>query len=339
MTVGDDSGEDTAYVERDRHCMTIHGQHAVTLNIPAGVKSAIVIEGFYQYGVETKQVNSNSQTDAATMKVIPSSAIESHHVVVCEVSVPTGAKAITANMISEDKRIAGGIDLASHIDVTKDPHKQYAFRKIKINTVGPLRGGHDLSEDLTLTVDPSTVGTAGVVQLEDGSTSNSIVKAPTAYALTRERMRAEGAEAELTQNLADTEVRVKAYADGKANEAEGHARVYADQVGATTLASAKTYADNVSRQAQANAEAVAIQQVPKPNSTRIPLRLTQRKRRSHMPIRLALIPWHQQRPLQHRKPKPPKAERKLLRPQKHRRQKPAQTLQHVNISMMLSRCR
>lgn len=128
LNIGDDSKQNTAFVERDGYTLTIQGQHPVTVTIPAGQKSAVVIEAFYQYGVKTKQVDANSDIDAASIKVVPSSAIEPHHVIVCEVTVPPEATQITEPMISLENRREGGIDMSSHIE-HEDPHVQYAFRQ------------------------------------------------------------------------------------------------------------------------------------------------------------------------------------------------------------------
>lgn len=194
LIIGDDSGKNTAYVERDGYTMTIQGQHAQTMTLPAGRRSAIVLEGFYEYGVKTRQVDKTATVDSAVMKVIPSTQIAEHHTVVYEVNIPIGATQITEAMIIEENRLAGGIDIQSHIDVTKDPHQQYALRARRINTSGPLRGGRDLHDDVNLTIDTATTARLGVVKLYDSSDSTSTTLGVTANALKKERDRAQAVE-------------------------------------------------------------------------------------------------------------------------------------------------
>ncbi|WP_318491895.1 hypothetical protein [Photobacterium leiognathi] len=104
LIIGDDSGKNTACVERGSVLMTVQGQHAVTLNIPAGKRSSVVIEAFYQYGVPTKQVDINSDVDAAKLLVVDSNKVLDHHVVLYDVTVPSDATQITDAMISTDRR-------------------------------------------------------------------------------------------------------------------------------------------------------------------------------------------------------------------------------------------
>ncbi|MCG3883098.1 hypothetical protein I3271_00135, partial [Photobacterium leiognathi] len=100
VVVGDDSGKNTAVVERNNCCITIQQQKEITVNLEVGQHSAIVLDAFYQIGVKTKQVDPSSAIDAATISAIPFSAIEPHHVVLCDVNVPVGATQITDDMIS-----------------------------------------------------------------------------------------------------------------------------------------------------------------------------------------------------------------------------------------------
>ncbi|UTM60487.1 hypothetical protein L4174_023770 (plasmid) [Photobacterium sp. CCB-ST2H9] len=144
LIIGDDGGKNTAYIERGKYTLTVQGQHPIEVVVPAGKKSAVVLEGYYEYGVKTKQVDRSATAESVTLKVIDSVARQNHHVVICEVNVPAGAKQLTDAMISEENRIAGGIDLDSHIDVTKDPHKQY-FKK----SGGPIYGPVEVKGSVT----------------------------------------------------------------------------------------------------------------------------------------------------------------------------------------------
>ncbi|WP_419238312.1 phage tail protein (plasmid) [Photobacterium leiognathi subsp. mandapamensis] len=183
LIIGDDSGKNTACVERDNVLLTIQGQHAVTLNIPAGKESAIVIEAFYQYGVATKQVDINSDIDAAQLLVVDSNKTLDHHVILYDVIVPIGATQITDEMISDHRRKEASLDIESHV-AEADPHTQYVKKTFHLATESPLQGGKSLDGDeMLLSIDRASTTQEGVVQLIDSYTSDSQVLAPTANAL------------------------------------------------------------------------------------------------------------------------------------------------------------
>lgn len=103
VQVGDSLGKNTAVVERDDYCLTIQGQKPIDIEIPKG-KSAAVIEGFYQLGVKTTQVDTESTYESATIKVLTLDAVEDHHIVLFTADVPTDATELTEDMLSTDDR-------------------------------------------------------------------------------------------------------------------------------------------------------------------------------------------------------------------------------------------
>lgn len=201
MVMGDDSGKNTACVERDGVLLTVQGQHPVEVTLPAGKESAIVIEGFYQYGVKTKQVDATSDIDSAKIIVVDSNKTADHHVILCDVTVPLGATQITEPMISLARRKAAGLDIQSHVDHA-DPHVQYVKKTFQIKTALPLKGGKDLNgTDLTLSIDTATTDRTGTVQLIDSYTSTSAVLAPTGNALRAANQRAVDKENAIQSDL------------------------------------------------------------------------------------------------------------------------------------------
>ncbi|MGI3093901.1 tail fiber protein [Vibrio diabolicus] len=113
-----------ALVERDDYLLTVRQQNDIAINIPTGQVMYVVLEAFYQFGVETKQVNLDSDVDSATVRVLPQSQVKDHHVILCTANIPDSATQLLAEHLSFDGRMLGGYDLDSHLSDTH-PHKQY----------------------------------------------------------------------------------------------------------------------------------------------------------------------------------------------------------------------
>lgn len=125
ITVGDAGGANTACVERDGVLLTVQGQHPVELTFPVGKKSTAVIEAFYQYGTATKQVDANSSIDAAAIKVVDFGGVQSHQVILFDVTIPTDTTQITEPMISTERRQVNGL---SFHESAANPHPQYVLK-------------------------------------------------------------------------------------------------------------------------------------------------------------------------------------------------------------------
>lgn len=122
------SGEAVKYgvalVERDDYLLTVRQQNDIAVDLPTGKAVYVVLEAFYQFGVETKQVNLNSDVDSAVVKVLPKSEVREHHVILCVADIPDSASQVLTEHLSFDSRMLGGYDLDSHLSDTH-PHKQY----------------------------------------------------------------------------------------------------------------------------------------------------------------------------------------------------------------------
>ncbi len=125
VSSGDQFG--VALVERNDYILTVRQQHDIDVEIPAGATSYVVLEAFYKHGVKTKQVDLSSDVEASEIKVLPQSAVEPHHLILCRATVPTGASELTLIHLNFDDREQGGYDLQGHVS-HPDPHKQYAMR-------------------------------------------------------------------------------------------------------------------------------------------------------------------------------------------------------------------
>ncbi|MCG6418862.1 hypothetical protein K6U51_12545, partial [Vibrio fluvialis] len=113
-----------ALAEREDYLLTVRQQHDIQVAIPAGQVSYVVIEVFFQHGVETSQVNANSVIEAASIKVLPQADVQDHHVILCVADVPSGVTTLTQAHLRFDEREIGGYDLEGHLADT-DPHQQY----------------------------------------------------------------------------------------------------------------------------------------------------------------------------------------------------------------------
>lgn len=125
ITIGDDSGQNTAVVERNGVSLTIQQQKPIELVFASGKTSTAVIEGFYEYGTVTKQVDVNSEVDAAAIRVVDQAAVASHHVILFDVVIPTNATQITEPMIDLSRRMKAG--LSAH-ESAANPHTQYVLK-------------------------------------------------------------------------------------------------------------------------------------------------------------------------------------------------------------------
>ncbi|EPP6382789.1 hypothetical protein NB573_09860 [Vibrio alginolyticus] len=149
-----------ALVERDDYLLTVRQQNDIAINIPTGQVMYVVLEAFYKFGVETKQVNLDSDVDSATVRVLPQSQVKDHHVILCTVNIPDSATQLLAEHLSFDGRMLGGYDLDSHLSDTH-PHKQYVRNdadsvvnaNLRLNDSFKLSLGNN--DDLTLLHDGS----------------------------------------------------------------------------------------------------------------------------------------------------------------------------------------
>lgn len=113
-----------ALIEREDFLLHVRQQHDITLPVPAGATSYVVLEAFYKYGVKTKQVSKDATVDAASVQVLPERAVKPHHLILAKVVVPNNVRSLKASYFHYEDRKAGGYDLDSHKSEL-DPHDQY----------------------------------------------------------------------------------------------------------------------------------------------------------------------------------------------------------------------
>ncbi len=93
IEVGDSSGKNTlvANTASGEYQITVHQQKPISFTVPRDQQMTAVVEAFFEFGVITKQVNANSDIDAATLTLIPSSDVQPHHVQIFSVLFPSSA--------------------------------------------------------------------------------------------------------------------------------------------------------------------------------------------------------------------------------------------------------
>lgn len=124
VTIASQGEEHTIVARHKGFSLTIHAQHPQVLSIPVGRKSFVVINSFYSYGIKTKQVDSNSNIDAAEYKILPENELLPHHVIIVSFDVPLGTIDLTEAMASIEDRTTGGFGIQEHLNAIH-PHKQY----------------------------------------------------------------------------------------------------------------------------------------------------------------------------------------------------------------------
>lgn len=124
LVVGDSSGENTAVVRRGDYTLTVQGQHGVSLSIPRNKTVIAVIEAVYGFELLTKQVSSDSEVDAAKIRLIEPGLVQDHHIRLFDVHLPSGEN-LAEKHIDISKRTTSGFGMGEH-ENKRHPHPQYA---------------------------------------------------------------------------------------------------------------------------------------------------------------------------------------------------------------------
>lgn len=100
IKVTSNGGESAGVVEiGNKWLINIKQQFDVELTLPAGQISTIVLSAFYDGKTETNQVNADSKVKSAQLLVVGQNDRPASSIVLGQVNVPSGAVAITQNMI------------------------------------------------------------------------------------------------------------------------------------------------------------------------------------------------------------------------------------------------
>ncbi|WP_270818356.1 pyocin knob domain-containing protein [Aeromonas sp. Y318-3] len=118
LRIGRPSEAGTAIIHVGDRCITVQQYKPVDLVVAAGFVGRVVLEGFYQFGVKTKQVDSESTVDAVSIKLVTEAQYKPEHVTLYNLNVPANATAMQDSYISDAKR--DDVDIAVDSSIYRD---------------------------------------------------------------------------------------------------------------------------------------------------------------------------------------------------------------------------
>lgn len=185
-------------------------QHDIDITVQTGYKWIVVLEAFYEKGVATTQVSSDSNIDAASVKAIREYELRPDHQIICEIDLTSGKTSIDINDFDVSNRNDQDFTIGSHI-AKEDPHTQYPLRSELDELVNGIINGSisqdATGDDPTVPVSQKAIATAlsnkadsehshdaddlpkggiaqaGIIELVASYNSSSTSHAPTAKAL------------------------------------------------------------------------------------------------------------------------------------------------------------
>ena len=105
-----------AVVEVGNWSINVHQVAPVELTVPAGFAGYVVLDATYGIGVVTKQVDANSQIDAAIIKLVPTAELLPRHVILYTLDVPGAATVMLDAYISTADRMNVSLAGISKVD-------------------------------------------------------------------------------------------------------------------------------------------------------------------------------------------------------------------------------
>ncbi len=123
VTIAGTGEQHTLAAKHDNVTLTVHAQHPSTVAISIG-QHVLVVDSFYQFGVQTKQTEATAEIEAAEYKLVTLDAVLPHHIILAEFDVPGGTTTLTESMMDTTVRTEGRMDIAGHVK-QHNPHAQY----------------------------------------------------------------------------------------------------------------------------------------------------------------------------------------------------------------------
>lgn len=105
-----------AVVEIGNWSINVHQVAKVELTIPKPFVGYVVLDATYGIGVVTKQVDANSQIDAAVIKLVPTAELLPRHVILYTLDVPSAATAMLDEYVSTADRMNVSLAGISKVD-------------------------------------------------------------------------------------------------------------------------------------------------------------------------------------------------------------------------------
>jgi hypothetical protein len=174
LIIRSDNSGGAASVDVNGLQITVQQNSDVSLLLPPGSTSIIVLEANYVHGVKTTQVDSSSSVPATQIIALTDDKLASNQIEVCRVNIPAGAQQIDESMIDQSHRVNRGIGIQLSSEINSDREDIAASS----NAVKKL---HDMI--LGIDIPDGSTEQPGLVQLSSATDSNAEDRAATPKAI------------------------------------------------------------------------------------------------------------------------------------------------------------
>ncbi|WP_250250454.1 tail fiber protein [Escherichia coli] len=175
ITSENSEGKGAASVDVNNVQISVQQIEDVTVSVKAGATNIIVLEANFEHGVKTTQVDSASSVSAARIYARTDNTIGQNQIELCRVIVPSGATAVTKEMILLKYRVnrAVGVEFSNEISSTEE---RKAATPLAVKTL------HDLVDTKAPLDSPHLSGTPTSPTPEPGTNNTQIANAAFVYA-------------------------------------------------------------------------------------------------------------------------------------------------------------
>ncbi len=175
ITSENSEGKGAASVDVNNVQISVQQIEDVTVSVKAGATNIIVLEANFEHGVKTTQVDSASSVSAARIYARTDNTIGQNQIELCRVIVPSGATAVTKEMIVLKYRVnrAVGVEFSNEISSTEE---RKAATPLAVKTL------HDLVDTKAPLDSPHLSGTPTSPTPEPGTNNAQIANAAFVYA-------------------------------------------------------------------------------------------------------------------------------------------------------------
>ncbi|EOA6744518.1 tail fiber protein [Escherichia coli] len=175
ITSENSEGKGAASVDVNNVQISVQQIEDVTVSVKAGATNIIVLEANFEHGVKTTQVDSASSVSAARIYARTDNTIGQNQIELCRVIVPSGATAVTKEMIVLKYRVnrAVGVEFSNEISSTEE---RKAATPLAVKTL------HDLVDTKAPLDSPHLSGTPTSPTPEPGTKNTQIANAAFVYA-------------------------------------------------------------------------------------------------------------------------------------------------------------
>lgn len=170
ITSENSEGKGAASVDVNNVQISVQQIEDVIVSVKAGATNIIVLEANFEHGVKTIQVDSTSSVSAARIYARTDNTIGQNQIELCRVVVPSGATAVTKEMIVLKYRVnrAVGVEFSNEISSTEE---RKAATPLAVKTL------HDLVDTKAPIDSPHLKGIPTAPTAEQGTNSTQIANA------------------------------------------------------------------------------------------------------------------------------------------------------------------